>query len=350
MSISVTIVTKNRAKHLDFGLQSLAAQTFPQKDFEVIVADNGSIDHTKEVVQSFSSRIENLRYIFDSRPGQLVGWHRALSAANGDVTCFIDDDIRPCPDWLASLEEIYHEKSIGMVTGPIELSFEMETPSWLNHMILGARGGKTLPFLGLLDCGEKIREIPSNFVWGSNFSVRKSLLESAGGFHPCAMPRDLLHFYGDGEIHVGRYISEQGYKVYYHPNARVVHDIPNERLTLEAVELKFETSAYARSFQTLRERGNPYSMPTNVEIRLIADNYFRRPSLVPLSLRTAVIDGLTRGFKKHLDYFKSDLDFRIWVLKENYLDLDDCYKNPSLAAYRISDQDKSDWRQGNKGK
>ena len=54
MDFSVTIVTKNRAKYLVYGLECLVGQTFPQKDFEVIIADNGSVDETKEVVDNFS--------------------------------------------------------------------------------------------------------------------------------------------------------------------------------------------------------------------------------------------------------------------------------------------------------
>ena len=65
--------------------------------------------------------------------------------------------------------------------------------------------------------------------------------------------------------------------------------------------------------------GKTYIKPTEAEIRLIADKYFERPSLVPISLRSAIINGLTRGFNKHLDCFKSDVDFRIWVLRENYM-------------------------------
>ena len=53
---SVVIPTFNRAEKLRCALESLAGQTF--KDFEVIVCDDGSSDHTPAVVSSFTERIQ----------------------------------------------------------------------------------------------------------------------------------------------------------------------------------------------------------------------------------------------------------------------------------------------------
>ena len=347
MAISVTIVTKNRAEQLAKGLKSLVDQRFPQKDFEVIVADNGSSDHSRAVIENYATKFENFRCIFDPRPGQLVGWHRALSVARGEINCFIDDDVRPQPTWLAALAEIYRDESVGMATGPIELTFDSDPPEWLNHMKLGGTVAQTLPYLGMLDCGREICEIPGNFVWGTNFSVRRPLLEEAGGFHPCAMPRDLLHYYGDGEIHVGRYVSARGHKILYHPEAKVLHDIPSSRLTFEAVALKFETTAYSRSFQTLRKMRKAYPDPTDLEIVSISNRYFRDPLVAPTELKEAVVKGLARGFRRQLEYFKSDKYFRKWVLRENYLDIDSCYEDPTLMDYVAANQIETDWRRDN---
>ena len=344
MDISVTIVTCNRAASLARSLAALAIQDFDRRNFEVIVADNGSTDHTKAVCDEYIHQFAHFKYIFDARPGQLVGWHQALEIAQGDITCFIDDDVRPTISWLSALNDAYAAPDVGMATGPITLSYKSEPPDWLSHMTLGEPGSQTLPYLGLLDIGNKTSEISGNFVWGSNFSVRRELLKQVGGFHPCAMPSRLLHFYGDGEIHVGREVTNRGHKVIYHPSAKVVHDIPAGRLTLEAVEKKFQTTGYARSFQTLRRAGDAYEEPSADEINEICQRYFRDPGNEPAALRQAVVEGLSSGFTRHLDNFKNDPAFRDWVLRENYLDLDTCYSHPDLTGFFRDGE--GDWRSG----
>lgn len=346
MDFSVTIVTLNRADRLARGLRALAEQDFPKNNFEVIIADNGSTDETKAVADDFAAAFPNFRYLFDDRPGQMVGWHRALAEATGDITCFIDDDAEPAPGWLSGLADAYTNAAVGMATGPIDLVLEAEPPDWLDHLKLGEPGSQTLPFLGLLDCGDEVREVPGNFVWGTNFSVRRHLLIEVGGFHPCAMPASLLHFHGDGEIHVGREVSDRGHKVLYHPEAGVKHHIPAARLSLEAVSTKYRTTAYTRGFQTLRSTGEAYVMPGEEELDGMVHRYFREPDAAPAELHAAIMAGLRDGFRRHLDAFTGDPHFRDWVLRENYLDLDSCYVHPTFEQYRASAGDQTDWRQG----
>ena len=100
MDFTITITTCNRAESLRRGLEALALQDYPAERFEVIVADNGSRDHTRSVADALTPRFAHFHYLHDARPGQLVGWHRALAIARGSVTCFIDDDVRPSPGWL----------------------------------------------------------------------------------------------------------------------------------------------------------------------------------------------------------------------------------------------------------
>ena len=344
MDFTVAIVTCNRAESLRHSLDALAHQDFPLERTEIIVADNGSNDHTKTVVDSFAERLPNLKYLFDARPGQLVGWHRALAIANGEITCFIDDDVRPSPGWLSALAEGYLDPRVGLATGPIRLAFDGEPPDWLQNMTLGEPSSQTIPLLGGLDLGDRLRDIPGNFVWGTNFSVRRTALIEAGGFHPCAMPWPLIRFYGDGEIHVGRTAEKLGHRIVYHPDAQVEHDIPTPRLTFESVQRKFTSTGCARAFQTLRSTGRAFTAPSADDVRGIARRYFRNPEAAPHDLACAVEAGLDRGMTVQRDAFLTDPLFRDWVMRENYLDLDLCYSHPDLADG--SNVSIGDWRSG----
>ena len=88
MSLVIVIPVRNEEVRLPAGLARLAArlQECGLEDYQVIVADNGSHDHTKAVADSFAGRFANFRYIYDARPGQMVGWHRALAVATGEIT------------------------------------------------------------------------------------------------------------------------------------------------------------------------------------------------------------------------------------------------------------------------
>lgn len=346
MDISVSITTCNRAASLSRTLEALLAQDYPAGDFEIIVADNGSVDNTKEVCDTFAQKFKNFTYIFDNRPGQLVGWHLTAAIMSGEINCFIDDDVRPKATWLAALKDVYEDDRVGLATGPINLNYEEDPPDWVDPMTLGEPGAMTLPVFGLLDCGEAIREISGNFVWGTNFTIRKSCLQEAQGFHPCAMPRHLLHFYGDGEVHVGRFVDNAGHKVLYHPDAGVEHDIPKTRFTLASLKAKFLTNGYARSFQTLRETGEAYDMPSEHEIRVMALRYFRDPEFAPSEILALIMEGINEGLSTHLDHFNNDPDFRRWVLHENFLDLESCYQHPDLQPLDDGAGTAKDWREG----
>ena len=78
--LTVVIATRNRAKTLAGALIALSQQDLGPDVFDVIVADNGSTDATVDVCNSFSKALPQLRLVRDPRPGQLVGWHRALYA------------------------------------------------------------------------------------------------------------------------------------------------------------------------------------------------------------------------------------------------------------------------------
>ncbi len=85
--ISVIIPTYNRATTLGVSVDSALGQTF--KDIEVIVVDDGSEDHTREVLTRFKDRI---RYISKDNGGCASARNAGLTEAKGDWIAFLDSD------------------------------------------------------------------------------------------------------------------------------------------------------------------------------------------------------------------------------------------------------------------
>jgi glucosyl-dolichyl phosphate glucuronosyltransferase len=54
--ISVVICTRNRARLLSRALTSVVEQTFPRRDYEILVVDNQSTDRTHEIVKQFQEK------------------------------------------------------------------------------------------------------------------------------------------------------------------------------------------------------------------------------------------------------------------------------------------------------
>ncbi|MET0106608.1 MAG: glycosyltransferase family A protein [Sedimenticola sp.] len=93
MQISVIIPTHNRADLLERALKSVQAQTLPP--LEVIVVDDGSEDHTREMV---SEKFPRVRYLHQPNRGVSSARNLGISEARGDWIALLDSD----DEWLAS--------------------------------------------------------------------------------------------------------------------------------------------------------------------------------------------------------------------------------------------------------
>jgi len=98
--VTIAITTFNRADgFLCDAIASALAQT--HQNIEVIVADNCSNDHTKELVESFQdTRIDYVRH--ESNIGPYRNWNFCVERARGKFFCLLHDDDLVDPDFVAS--------------------------------------------------------------------------------------------------------------------------------------------------------------------------------------------------------------------------------------------------------
>lgn len=95
--VSVLIPAYNSAAYLKAALDSVFAQTYT--DFEVLVVDDGSTDHTRDVVAPYLDRIQ---YEYQENAGIGNTRNVAMRLARGEYLAFLDSDDVWEPDNLAT--------------------------------------------------------------------------------------------------------------------------------------------------------------------------------------------------------------------------------------------------------
>jgi len=106
VEISVVLPTFNRANLVSRAIKSVLAQS--HKHLELIIIDDGSDDHTKEVVDSFTD--PRIRYMHHGKNrGGAAARNTGIKAATGDYIAFLDSDDEWFPQKL--------EKQLAMFRG-----------------------------------------------------------------------------------------------------------------------------------------------------------------------------------------------------------------------------------------
>lgn len=110
---TVLICTKNRAEYLRAALGCVFAQTF--EDFEVVVVNDASADHTSAVLGEFA---DSRLMVIDFDSGGLLGAtrNRGLADSSGQFIAFLDDDDTWMPEKLERVAEVIEsDPDVGLV-------------------------------------------------------------------------------------------------------------------------------------------------------------------------------------------------------------------------------------------
>jgi cellulose synthase/poly-beta-1,6-N-acetylglucosamine synthase-like glycosyltransferase len=114
-SVTVVIPAYNEEAVIADKIRNTLANGYPEELLEIIVASDGSTDHTNELVRRFEDR--NLRLLALPRRGKLPALNAAVSAATGEILVFTDADVVLEPGALARLIGNFADPEVGGVTG-----------------------------------------------------------------------------------------------------------------------------------------------------------------------------------------------------------------------------------------
>jgi len=185
-SVTVAIPSWNGRSHLEVCLEALLEQRDPGVPWEVLVLDNGSTDGTGALVEDWArNRDGRVRLVRSPvNLGFCGGNSRLVEEASGDAVAFVNNDTRPCSEWLAAMVDALRAAppDVAAVSGTIL--------DWSGDRLDFGRG--ILTFDGhafQLDYHRPLTEakLPPTgsellFPCGGNMLVRRQSFLAAGGF------------------------------------------------------------------------------------------------------------------------------------------------------------------------
>jgi len=157
MNISLAIVCFNEKDNITQCLDSIKRQTFPSGEYELVVVDNNSTDHTRDILQQYAEDFPiPLRIIINPIPGIAASRNVALQEARFEKVLFIDADCIAPDDWVIRYVNMWVDEGEG-------------------HRIVAAGGGNVAPASG--NVFQRSLGIMLNSVLGSRGSVQGKLFE-----------------------------------------------------------------------------------------------------------------------------------------------------------------------------
>ncbi|MDQ7823728.1 MAG: glycosyltransferase [Candidatus Eremiobacteraeota bacterium] len=220
--VTVIIPTCGRKEKLRSLLLSLGAQTFPFSRFDVIVADDGGTDGTKEMVKSLPTPYR-MRYTATGRGGPAKARNRGASLAGGNYLLFLDDDVIATAGLIAAHVKMHGERKRCMVMGKVLPlpGTGMLTRKIMDYSYALYRHGDVMEFNAVT----------------ANLSLERVLMEKVGGF------RELFTGVGCEDTEFGfRLRSILNLPLIYNEEALAWHD---KTLTAcEAARSQFNTGRF----------------------------------------------------------------------------------------------------------
>jgi GT2 family glycosyltransferase len=233
--VSVVVPTYNRAALLARTLDSLVAQRFPAEDLEVVVADDGSSDHTAGVARSYAQRLR-LHYHFQEDLGFRAAAARNAGArlATGQILVFLDTGGLAGPDCVRAHLDAHHERVA--VMGYLYGYTTFEPDPVFDQEILSLEPAAIVERLGhdrrFLDPRHSVFELVDFDVgrltaawyqfWSANISIRTEDYWAIGGFD------EDFHGWGAEDLEIGYRLLAHGIPIVLSRDAWSV-ELPHDR-------------------------------------------------------------------------------------------------------------------------
>jgi cellulose synthase/poly-beta-1,6-N-acetylglucosamine synthase-like glycosyltransferase len=212
------IPTRDRAQLLAAALESLATQTLPPEQWEVVVVDDGSADDTADVSRALARRLP-LVYHRIAPSGISAAKNLGAFASSAPIVLFFDDDDVADADLLRQhvLTHEAHPDPAVAVLGKTSWAPWVPVNEVMRYV---TDVGKFLFDYSFIHHGEVLDH---TFFWGGRASCKRMFLAAEGIFDP-------TFTFGSEDIELAYRLARRGFKVVYNADAQ---SYMNRPLTFE---------------------------------------------------------------------------------------------------------------------
>ncbi|UOQ48291.1 glycosyltransferase [Gracilibacillus caseinilyticus] len=207
-TVSVLIPAHNEEVVIEETLEAMSNLRYPIDKLQVLVINDNSSDRTGEICEGYHKRFPYIQVIHTKPPlggkGKSAALNNGLEYATGEIICVYDADNTPEPDaifWLVL--GLMNDRKAGAVVG----KFRVLNAS--KNLLTRLINIETLTFQWLAQAGRwfwfKLATIP-----GTNFAIRRSILDELGGWDEGALSED---------TELSFRIYDLGYHIRFFPNA-----------------------------------------------------------------------------------------------------------------------------------
>ena len=242
--IAVVVPTCNRAPQLALVIDRLLEQQCSGFDWEVVIVDNNSTDHTREVVEAATCHdlSGRLRYVFEPRQGVSYARNTGVELTTAPIIVFLDDDGIPGRTWLQQFKDAFDSHpEADCIGGRVKPTWAAPPPDWFtNHEHAGPLALQDRPRAAYVNASQA-----SACLLTANLGFRRSVFDLIGGFSP--------HYFRGQDRELEMRMWRAGLQGLYLPSMEVTVDVPRERLTRRYHRRWHATTAHYHALMRYRD-------------------------------------------------------------------------------------------------
>jgi cellulose synthase/poly-beta-1,6-N-acetylglucosamine synthase-like glycosyltransferase len=260
--VSFLIAAYNEQNVIATKLENTLALRYPKECLQIVVAADGSNDHTPDIVETFSGRGVELSYD-PHRRGKMAAINRALPRLKHDILVFSDANNIYAPDALLELVKPFSDPNVGAVTGSKNIVDDPDAHAMADGLYWRYESAIKKFETALGSC---------TGVTGEVLAIRRSLYQP---------PPD--HVIND-DFFIGMAVLRQGYRLVYAPTA---YSYERSSLT-EMDEAVRRSRIVAGRYQAMLMSGQILPWRNPLLVWQIISHKFMRP-LVPFLMIIAFL-------------------------------------------------------------
>ncbi|MCX7766439.1 MAG: glycosyltransferase, partial [Candidatus Sumerlaeia bacterium] len=197
--VSVIVPVFNEEKNIGSCIESLLNQDYPRERYEIIIVDNNSTDHTREII----SRYPVTLLVEDKIRGSYAARNKGIEYAKGEILAFTDGDTRPAPDWLKNGVSAMQEEDLSYLGCRVEMYSDSAKLTYCDiyEMLISFDVQRWLNTL--------------HFAPTCALLVRRSVFDATGKFDQ--------RLFSGGDVEFGNRVWRNGFKQGYSSSAIVYH-------------------------------------------------------------------------------------------------------------------------------